>query len=671
MNMTAIAVATYLCGAFLSLALSRRPRACRAVSCLSAALASALIFFKSLFCLLGGESPGMVLAGSLPLLSFHFEYFPFSAFFALIVGGLGFVASLYALGYASEYDEKAGYLGFFYNLFLLAMSFVPLAANVFTFLFCWEGMTLASFFLVILEHEKPASRKAGYFYLVMSHAGTAFIFLLFFILARNAGSYEFAAFKTSVSGLDAGLKTLLFIFALIGFGTKAGIVPLHLWLPYAHPAAPGHVSALMSGVMIKTAVYGFIITVFQFLGGGFWWWGAAVLVVAAVSSVLGVLFALMEHDLKRLLAFHSVENIGIIFMGIGVSMSLSAFGRQPPAFLALCAGLFHVLNHAIFKGLLFMGAGSVIKSVHTRDMEEMGGLIKLMPVTAFCFLAGSIAISGLPPLNGFVSEWLTFQSLLSGFGISDVITRVICLMAASALALTGGLAAACFIKAFGITFLALPRSEAARSAREASMPEKTAMLALCLACAALGIFPGLALKIIGPAAKTLMSSSPVFSFGANGGALAGAFGGLLPLALLVLLSAGWFMSRLVSFLLGGRRKKRYAPVWGCGLTRINSRMEYTATGFSKPFRMLFGFIYRPVRETTQDCESSLYFPKSIHYSTRVTHVIKDKLYRPPLEYLLKASHVVRKIQAGSVNIYLGYISMTIAVLLIIFLMRFK
>lgn len=653
----------------MSLVLAGRRVLARYTSCGLAALGSLILLVESAGCLLYGPVSTLELAGPALLGGFRFGLNPFSALFAALISSLGLVSSVYALGYAKEYDHKAGTLGFFYNLFLLGMSWVPAAQNVFSFLFCWEVMTLTSFFLVILDHEKQESRQAGILYFVMSQAGTAFIFASFFLFHRATGSWDFSAFHAIGSRLSETLRTVIFLFALIGFGTKAGIVPLHIWLPYAHPAAPSHVSSLMSGVMIKTGIYGFILVVWSFLGGGPWWWGALVLAVAAASSVLGVLYALMEHDLKRLLAFHSVENIGIILMGIGAGMIFRSFGRADLSALALAAGLYHTINHAVFKGLLFLGAGSVLKATHTRNMEEMGGLIKRMPATAFCFLIGAMAISGLPPLNGFASEWLTYQALLSGFGLPMMAVRVLCLLAAAALALTGGLAAACFVKAFGISFLALPRSEHAGQAQDASIPEQLGMGALAAACVILGLFPAAAMRILKPLTEALtpiplqMTSSPIIL--SSLASASAPYGSLLPPVLLAVLAATglgvWALLRM----LGGAARIRYGPTWGCGLRELTPRMEYTSTAFAKPFRMLFSFIYRPVREVRQDCVASPYFPRSIHYSSEITHLIQERLYRPTLRAMLGAAHVVRRLQAGSVNIYLAYLSATLTALLLL------
>ncbi len=362
------------------------------------------------------------LPSSLPLLNYSIRLDPLAAFFVLLISLCGAAVAVYALGYAREFYGRysIGALGSLFNAFLLSMTLVVLADDGFFFLLAWELMSLASYFLVVTEHDKADVRHAGFFYLVTTHVGTAFILVTFLVFFNESGSFSFEVFRHPTRPLPEGMRTLAFLMALIGFGAKAGIVPLHVWLPYAHPAAPSHVSSLLSGVMIKTAIYGLVRVYFDFFGGAFpWWWGFIVLTVGALSALLGVMYALMEHDLKSLLAYHSVENIGIILLGIGAGMIFQSYGLASLAALGLLAGLYHTINHAVFKGLLFMGAGALLSATHTRNMEEYGGLIRKMPWTAFFFLIGAVSISALPPSNGFVSEWLIFQSLFLSFQIPD------------------------------------------------------------------------------------------------------------------------------------------------------------------------------------------------------------------------------------------------------------
>ena len=390
------------------------------------------------------------------------------AFFLVVVEVVAIPSALFGGAYSRVYEgtHSLRLLGAMLNLFLLAVSLVPFADNVVTFLLLWELMSVASYFLVLTESDRRETRQAGLWYLAMAHGGLVLLMAAFLLVAASAPSTGFADLRAAAAALPSAARNAVFLLALLGFGSKAGLVPLHVWLPLAHPAAPSHVSALMSGAMIKMGVYGLLRVALDLLGGGPPWWGGVVLTVGAVSALLGVLYALMEQDLKRLLAYSSVENVGIIFLGIGAGMMFQSYGLTTLAMLGLVAGLYHTLNHACFKGLLFLGAGAVLHATHTRNMEELGGLIKGMPRTALCFLVGAAAISGLPPLNGFVSEWLVFQALLGGPQLPRAELGVLMPLAVGMLALTSGLAAACFVKAFGISFLAMPRSARAAQARE-------------------------------------------------------------------------------------------------------------------------------------------------------------------------------------------------------------
>jgi hydrogenase-4 component B len=439
--------------------------------------------------ILSGTAYAFVISNLLPIAGgFVILLDPLGAFFLLLIGVGAIPAAIYGAGYTAAYEKQSislRFLGVMFILFLLCMSLVTMAGNAFTFLLMWEGMSLTSYFLVITESQEESNLKAGLWYAAMTHAGLALL-LGAFILLTNGGTGAFEEIRSNVTELSNTARDAIFILALLGFGSKAGIVPLHVWLPKAHPAAPSHVSALMSGVMIKLGIYGLLRVALDLLGGGPPWWGGLVLGFGVVSALLGVLYALMEHDLKKLLAYHSVENIGIILIGIGAGMIFHSYGMMTLAVLGLIGGLYHTINHATFKGLLFLGAGSVLHSTGTRNMEMMGGLIKRMPWTALFFLIGSAAISALPPLNGFASEWLVFQSLLAGFNIPNPEIAIMMPVAVGMLALTSGLAAACFVKAFGISFLAIPRSAEAENAHEAPLAMRAGMSLLALACLGLG-----------------------------------------------------------------------------------------------------------------------------------------------------------------------------------------
>ncbi len=554
-----------------------------------------------------------------------------SAFFVTVIALGAAPAALYAIGYAREYTGKHSLSGMAcaFNVFVATMILIPLARNVLTFLVLWELMSLASYFLVITEHERPETLRAGWIYFVMTHAGFAAVLVGFLVFARATGTMNFAGWNAAATHLDQNSRNFIFVLLALGFGSKAGVIPLHVWLPRAHPAAPSHVSALMSGVMIKLGVYGLVRVAFDWLGAGPPWWGATMLIVGAVSGVLGVLYALVDTDLKRLLAYSSVENIGIIMLGLGAGMLFQAFNLPGLAALALVAALYHTLNHAAFKSLLFMGAGAVLQATRTRNMEELGGLIKRMPQTAAFFLVGSLAIAALPPFNGFFSEWLTFQSLLLSFQISAHTVNLIFAFGVAALALTSGLAAACFVRAFGITFLALPRTEPAACAREVAWTMRAPMALLALACIALGVAPSLILAPLETAVFHLVGAHADMKFNWSMVVADNSFGWVAPLGIAFGLLAFLAAIPLALRLMGANQRVRRYETWGCGRASQTARFEYTATAFANPFKRVFALLYRPVKELDIEFHpESRYFVRTITYYNEGRLIFEDVLYRP-------------------------------------------
>ena len=444
---------------------------------------------------LGAQPSVVTLPLGLPWIGAHFRLDPLAAFFLLVVGLGGAGASLYALGHGRHEHEPQRVLPF-YPAFLAALNLVVVADDAFSFLFAWELMSLTSWALVMSHDRESGNAYTGYVYIVMAIFSGLALLLCFGLLAGPTGGYAFDAVREAHP--LPGTAALALILALIGTGSKAGVVPLHAWLPLAHPAAPSHVSALMSGVMTKVAVYGFVRIVFDLLGTPTAWSGILVLAVGGITAVLGVLYALMEHDLKRLLAYHTVENIGIIFIGLGLALAFGANGLATAAALALTAALFHVFNHSVFKSLLFFGAGAVLIATGERDMDHLGGLIHRMPKTAFVFLVGCVAISALPPLNGFVSEWLTFQAILLHPDLPQWGFKIMIPADGALLALSAALAAACFVKAFGVTFLGRPRTPAATDACETDRCSLAAMFVFSGLCLLAGIFPGVVIDLLAP-----------------------------------------------------------------------------------------------------------------------------------------------------------------------------
>lgn len=601
-------------------------------------------------------------------LSVHAD--PLACFFGLIVSLLGTALSIYSLGYARSYygRKSVGVFAAFFNLLLLATTLVFLADNAFFFLIAWEIMALTAYCLVSFEHEREETRNAGVLYFVMSHIGTGCLILGFLLLSQASGSYGFDSFHALGNKMPAGWRDFVFLLFLVGFGVKAGIVPVHIWLPAAHPVAPSNVSALMSGVLIKTGIYGMTRVFFDFMGTPPNWWGVTVLTIGTISAVLGVLFALMEHDLKRLLAYHSIENIGIILMGLGASLMFLHSGHPVLASLALIAGLYHTINHAAFKALLFLGAGAVLHATHTRNMEEMGGLAKRMRWTALFFLVGAVAISALPPLNGFVSEWLTYQSLLQGFGTTTSLIRLMFPLSGAMLALTGALAAACFVKAFGVTFLAQPRSEHARDAHEARFTMLLGQGILTAACVFLGLFPTVFLKLFDPLTQQLAGQQLSRQLTvANGLVLSGAAaqGGTVSTLGIALMLVCLLPVPLVLWALFARRSRtRIAPTWDCGQRGLTPQMEYTATGFSKPLRMIFKALFRPQREVQREYDFSPYFTTNLRFESHMEELFQTRIYRPLKWLVLRGSRRLRALQAGSLQAYLVYIFVTLLALLL-------
>ena len=547
-------------------------------------------------------SPGAAAALTLPLglpwLGAHFRLDALAAFFLVVVNLGGAAASLYALGYGRHERAPQRVLPF-YAAFLAGMNLVVLADDAFTFLLSWEFMSLTSWALVMAHHRASGNAHAGYVYLVMASLGTLTLLLAFGLLAGPAGGYDFAAIRAADrSPLIAALVLTLLI---LGAGSKAGLVPLHVWLPLAHPAAPSHVSALMSGVMTKVAVYAFVRVAFDLLGPPAWWWSMPVLALGGITTALGVLYALMEHDLKRLLAYHTVENIGIIFIGLGLALAFGSNRMGWAAALAMTAALFHVLNHSLFKSLLFFGAGAVLNATGTRDMEHLGGLIHRMPRTSFAFLTGCVAISALPPLNGFVSEWLTFQAILASPPLAEWGLKVMVPAVGVLLALAAALAAACFVKAFGITFLGRPRSTAAEQAHETDGFSLTAMYAFAVLCLLAGVLPGFVIDALAPvvedmtagklppqASERWLSIVPI----AEGRS---SYNGLL-LFLFIALSATTAVLAIHRF---ASHAVRRAPPWDCGHPDPDPATQYTAGSFAQPIRRVFGTTVFLAREEVE------------------------------------------------------------------------
>jgi len=609
------------------------------------------------------------LALGLPWLEWHLRLDPLSGFFLVLLGTLVTATSLYGPSYTREYThgeapQPLPPLGVFTATFVLGMQMLLLADDALVFMIFWEMMSLSGYFLVVYQHQHAGNRHAAFLYLLLAHVGALVILLAFGVLAAFGGGLTFAQMRAAP--LSPLWATLAFAFAFLGFGTKAGMVPLHVWLPDAHPVAPSHISALMSGVMLKMGIYGIIRVSYDLIGEVRWEWGVAMLIVGTASALLGVLYALMQHDLKRLLAYHSIENIGIILMGLGMSMIFLGSGQPLLGTLGLVAALYHTLNHALFKGLLFLGAGAVLYRTHERDLEHMGGLIQRMPVTAFMFLVGSVAISALPPFNGFVSEWLTFQTALQAPALDNGVLRMIMPIAAALLALTGALAAACFVKAFGIAFLGRPRSRHVAHAREVPRGMLLGMGLLAVLCLVLGILPVPMIEAMAPITQLLVHSA-LPSATAQGWLwltpvspdVASYSAPFVMLALILVFGLGYL------FLKRGAVPTRRCSPWDCGFGQLNHRMEYTSTAFTQPIRRIFGAVWK----VEESVETSTVGVGPIRRVTGINHYlhVQDwswlKVYLPIGSLVLEAARRIGFIQTGSIHTYLKYSFWTLIFLL--------
>jgi len=647
--------------------LIRHARACRWMAIGGSIVASVLTAVVAIH-VIGSASAtnGTLFRHAASEIELGYSVTPLSAWFLMVLGLIAVPVALYSAGYFAHAvaRPRTAAVGAAFNAMVGGLEVVFVADGVIAFLCGWEVMTLATAALVATEHESRASRRAAYLFLVMSHVGTGCLMAGFMILASAAGSLSFPAILSGhvVSG---PMRNGLFALFFIGFGVKAGLIPFHVWLPEAHPAAPSSVSAFMSAVLITAGIYGLFRVCAFGLGTPNVNWALVFMSVGILSAILGVLYALTQTDIKRLLAYSTIENSGIISLGLGAAMMALAHGHSTLATVAVAASLMHVLNHAIFKGLLFLGAGSVVMATGTRHIEQFGGLMRRMPWTGPCFLVGALAISGLPLLNGFPSEWLTFQALLLGFTSTPGLVRLNFPLAAALLALTSALAAACFVRAFGISFLALPRSSSASEAHESPVLMLVPLGFLATLCVALGLFPGFVLRALeGVTASPpgLQPSAAVWG-GLGMSSTLTSFDHVVPAMFGLALLGGL----IVSTALTARRglAVRQAPTWGCG-GELTPRTEYSATAFSKPLLMIFGAVYRPTRQVDAVAEASPYFVHEVRYRTEIEPTFERYLYGPLVRGVVRLASGMKVLQAGSLHAYLAYV-LVLAVILLMWL----
>ena len=600
----------------------------------------------------------MTLPVGLPWLGAHLRMDPLASFFLIVVNLGGAAASLYGLGYGHHDPAPHRVLPFF-PAFLAGMNLVVLADDAFTFLVSWEFMSLSSWALVMAHHRDPDNRHAGYVYIVMASFGTLCLLLGFGLLAGGSGGYSFDEMRHAPTALSG----VVLILAILGAGSKAGLVPLHVWLPLAHPAAPSHVSALMSGVMTKVAVYGFIRIVFDLLGPPQWWWSVPLLILGGATAVIGLLSAVLQSDLKKLLAYSTIENIGIVFVGLGLALAFKANAMPAAAALAGTAALFHVLNHSIFKSLLFFGSGAVLTATGERDMEHLGGLIRGMPLTAFTFLVGCMAISALPPLNGFVSEWLVFQAILLSPELPQWGLKFLVPAIGVMLALSAALAAACFVKAFGVSFLGRPRTAVAANAQEVDRWSLAAMFVFAGLCLLIGIIPAPVIDALAPVVNALVgqrmpvqSAEPWLSIVPIAESRS-SYNGLLVFLFITIstLVAIEIIHRFAS------RAVRRGPAWDCGFPDRSPATQYTAGGFAQPIRRVFSSLFDAREDVEMPAPGDT---AAARLTIRLRDLAWEMLYVPVSRAVWFATDNLNHLQFLSIRNYLSLVFVALIALLL-------
>ncbi|PKO84591.1 MAG: hydrogenase 4 subunit B [Betaproteobacteria bacterium HGW-Betaproteobacteria-11] len=652
-------IAVWLVLGLLGLAALRRFELVARVLFPLGALAGLVLAFAAVQGLLSTPEVAVLPIG-LPQLPFHLRLDPLAAFFLFVIGAAGCGISLFAAGYFRKGEgTPPGLLCFEYHLFLASMALVVLADDAYAFMVAWESMALSSYFLVTTNHKVPEIRAAGFLYLLIAHVGAIAILLCFGVLQANTGDYTFANMR--IQQLSPFWASAAFLLAVFGFGAKAGVLPLHVWLPEAHPAAPSPVSALMSGVMLKTAIYGLLRVGFDLLHLQLWWWGVLLLALGLATALFGVVFATVQSDMKRLLAYSSIENIGLLLAAIGLALVFRAYGMTALAALALTACLYHVASHAFFKSLLFLTTGSVLHATGERNLGHLGGLMRFMPWVAWLALIGVFASSGLPPFSGFVSEWLLLQSFLFTPGLPDSFLNMLIPLAAAAVALTAALAGYAMVKFFGVIFLGQPREEKLRQAHDAGMQEKAGMLWLAAWCVALGLLPNLMIRFIDPVTEKLVGQGLAQQAAANGWWLLtptsierASYG---PLFFLLGVAAACAIAFVLVRLFYHGRLRRAAP-WGCGYPWLTPRMQDTAEGYGQPIRQIFEPFFRLERQLPAPADRQPFY--QVMVSDRFWHGVYLPIARA-VEFL---AALVGRLQQGRIATYLLYSFLTLLFMLL-------
>jgi hydrogenase-4 component B len=595
-----------------------------------------------------------VLPLGLPDLPFHFRLDALAAFFLLVIGAVAAGVSAFAAGYFRKGEgTPPGLLCLQYHVFLASMALVVLADDAYAFMVMWETMALSSFFLVTANHRIAEIRRAGYLYLLIAHIGAIAILLCFGVLQANTGDYSFDNMRAQQ--LTPFWGSVAFVLALFGFGAKAGILPLHIWLPEAHPAAPSPVSALMSGVMLKTAAYGLLRVTYDLLDQPLWWWGVLALGIGLASALFGVVFAAVQADMKRLLAYSSIENIGLLFAGIGLALVFSSYGMRPMAALALTAALYHAASHAFFKSLLFVGTGAVLHATSERSLGKLGGLIRYMPWVAWLTLLAALASAGLPPLGGFVAEWLLLQSFLFTPGLPNSFLNMLIPAVAALIALVAALAGYTMVKFFGVVFLGQPREEKLAAAQDAGGWQRAGMLLLAAGCLALGLFPVQVIALIEPVTRQLVAAGIGASIAQSTWLLvpvSAARASYAPALLLAGVAASFLLALVLVRALYHRRARRAAP-WDCGYPWQTSRMQDTAEGFGQPIRQIFEPLFRIERQLPSPDDAR---PR---YQVTVGDHFWHWCYAPVAAAVERAARLIGLLQQGRIAVYLLYSFVTL------------
>ena len=653
------AAACWLAAAIAGLAATRRA-AVVVSAALSGAGGAAAATCGALLAVHGGGTT--LRLGSGPVGGATFQIEPLAAPFILLLGLVAAAIALYAVRYHEPGQGTAMYLAV-YNLAGLASLAVLAAGNVVAFLVAWESMALFCYLLILRHHKRPGVPGAAFLFIALSEAGFLLIVLAFAILATQTGSLDLATIAARAAHIPAGWRAAAYVLALCGFGFKAGLVPFHIWLPAAHPVAPADGSAFLSGLVIKLGVYGIALFGVTLLPGGPAWWGLLTMGLGAISAVVGILYALMERDLKRFLAFSSIENIGIIVIALGAGMTFTAYGQRAIGTFLLIVALYHSVNHGAYKTLLFLEAGVIEHATGTRDMDRLGGLIHRLPRTAVICLIGTLGIAALPPLNGFVSEWLLFQGLFQGFRISSHTVGILIVVAGAIVALTGGLAINAFARSFGISFLGMPRSRAAAGAAERGQPVAGPAL-LAAACAFLALGAPLVLTALDRVArsatgldihsKLIVPKLTVIPAHTD-------FSGFSP-TYLALCLLGMSAVPVLIWLAGRpRARSRRAPVWDSGIVAFKPRMQYTATTHANPVRVTFEPLYRPDVHVERASDDPAGRSGPVHYRFAVTPIFERYLYRPLVRVIETIASLARPIQSGDVNLYVLYVFIVVLI----------